>query len=172
MFTLMVNFAVKMTSMLNSVSEQLGGNARKKKTIVDAENETEQSAVPDSTTVEKERVDFSPGQDVLLKHKDGCYYLGTVVAVDSIREQYLVKFGDNTQSWSGIKNLQRPKPKQEDLLLCVVCKKSSSKDSHEIVVCDTCSRGYHQHCHNPTIPNDCQKDGEDLRHLPKFNEKP
>lgn len=149
-----------MTSILNAVSIQ-SSSLRKKKSNLDTEHD--QSVVPDSTTnVEKERSDYCPGQDVLLKHKDGCYYLGTVIAVDNIREQCLVKFGDNTQSWSNFKHLKRPKPKQEDLLLCVVCKKSAPKDNHEITVCDTCSRGYHRSCHDPKIPNDCQKDGKIL----------
>ncbi|KAF5273081.1 hypothetical protein FQR65_LT04823 [Abscondita terminalis] len=139
-----------MTSVINPVSIQ-SSSLRKKKSNADIEHK--QVAVPDSTTnVEKERYDFSPGQDVLLRHKDGCYYLGTVIAVDSNREQCLVKFGDNTQSWSNIKNLKKPNPKQEDLLLCVVCKKSAPKDSNEITVCDSCSRGYHKCCHDPKIP--------------------
>ncbi|KAK5650472.1 hypothetical protein RI129_001501 [Pyrocoelia pectoralis] len=146
-----------MMSVINSVSIQ-SSSLRKKKANVDSEHE--QVAVPDSTTnLEKERVDFSPGQDVLLRNKDGCYYLGTVIAVDNTREQCLVKFGDNTQSWSNIKNLKKPKPKQEDLLLCVVCKKSASKASNEVTVCDSCSRGYHKGCHDPKIPDDCQKNG-------------
>ncbi|KAK4882933.1 hypothetical protein RN001_006252 [Aquatica leii] len=146
-----------MTSVINPVLIQ-SSSLRKKKSISDVE--LEQVAVPDSTTnVEKERNEFSLGQDVLLRHKDGCYYLGTVIAVDNNREQCLVKFGDNTQSWSNIKNLTKPNPKQEDLLLCVVCKKSAPKDSNEITVCDSCSRGYHKCCHDPKIPDDCQSEG-------------
>ena len=41
---------------------------------------TEESpAAPDSTT--KERSGFSEGEDVLFQHKDGRYYLGTIVEV-------------------------------------------------------------------------------------------
>lgn len=39
----------------------------------------ESPAAPDSTT--KERSGFSEGEDVLLQHKDGRYYLGTIVEV-------------------------------------------------------------------------------------------
>ncbi|XP_018328113.1 polycomb protein Pcl [Agrilus planipennis] len=142
-----------MTSTVTSAALQ---NTRSKRSLV----ETEEAAVPDSTTsVEKERVGFSPGQDVLLKHKDGRYYLGTVVEVDSIREQCLVKFGDNTENWSSVKDLTKlSTPEQEDLL-CVVCKKSAPKDKHEISVCDKCGRGYHQRCHQPEIPTICLKEG-------------
>lgn len=44
-------------------------------------SEPEESlAAPDSTTREQ-RLGFSHGDDVLLQHKDGKYYLGTVVEV-------------------------------------------------------------------------------------------
>nr|BAW19575.1 metal response element binding transcription factor 2 [Gnatocerus cornutus] len=117
----------------------------------------EETAVPDSTTKEAE---FCPGQDVLLKQKDGRYYLGTVVEVDGIREQCLVKFGDNTDSWSSFKDLTKLSTPQQEDLLCVVCKKSAPKNKKEITVCDKCGRGYHQKCHHPEIPPECQK--EDL----------
>lgn len=122
-------------------------------------NESEESAVPDSTTtIEKDRPEFSIGQDVLLKHQDGRYYFGTVVEVDSVREQCLVKFGDNTDSWSSFKDLNKLTTEEEDLL-CVVCKKSAPKTKHEITICDKCGRGYHQKCHQPEIPVHCQKEG-------------
>lgn len=111
---------------------------------------------PDSTTKE---ADFGPGQDVLLKQKDGRYYLGTVVEVDAIREQCLVKFGDNTDSWSSFKDLTKLSTPQQEDLLCVVCKKSTPKHNREITVCDKCGRGYHRKCHQPEIPNECQKQG-------------
>lgn len=44
-------------------------------------SEPEESlAAPDSTTREQ-KLGFSHGDDVLLQHKDGKYYLGTVVEV-------------------------------------------------------------------------------------------
>lgn len=99
-----------------------------KKPAMPTEVEPEEAVVhPDSTTpLDKERPAFSHGQDVLLKHKDGRYYLGTVVETDTIREQCLVKFGDNTDAWSGFKDLTKLSMPDEDLL-CVVCKKSGDK---------------------------------------------
>ncbi|KAG5896495.1 hypothetical protein JTB14_005872 [Gonioctena quinquepunctata] len=103
--------------------------------------------------------EFSVGQDVLVKQKDDRYYFGTVVQVNSVREQCLVKFGDNTYNWSTYKDLTKlSTPEQEDLL-CVVCKKSAPKNKLEITVCDQCGRGYHQKCHQPEIPASCQKEG-------------
>lgn len=125
-----------------------------------ANTEYEETAVPDSTTtIEKERQEFSPGQDVFFIHKDGRYYLGTVVEVDCVREQCLVKFGDNTESWSNFKALAKLTTPEEDLL-CVICKKSAPKAKNEITICDKCGRGYHQKCHQPEIPSHCQKEGK------------
>uniref|UniRef100_A0A6P7FXA1 PHD finger protein 19 n=1 Tax=Diabrotica virgifera virgifera TaxID=50390 RepID=A0A6P7FXA1_DIAVI len=118
----------------------------------------EQTAVPDSTT-SVEMLEFSVGNEVLVKQKDDRYYFGTVVQVNAIREQCLVKFGDNTYNWSGFKDLTKlSTPEQEDL--CVVCKKSAPKNRQEITVCDQCGRGYHQKCHVPEIPSSCQKEGQ------------
>ncbi|KAK9707915.1 Polycomb-like MTF2 factor 2 [Popillia japonica] len=142
-----------MTSILNISTQHT--SLRSKKSV----SELDETIVPDSTTiVEKDKLEFAPGQDVLLKQKDGRFYLGTVVEVDAIREQCLVKFGDNTDSWSSYKDLTKlSTPEQEDL--CVVCKKSAPKNKHEITVCDKCGRGYHQKCHQPEIPAICQKEG-------------
>lgn len=126
--------------------------------------DNEETAVPDSTTaIEKEKNEFALGQDVLLKHKDGRFYLGTVVEVDNIREQCLVKFGDNTENWSDFKDLAKLNtPEKEDL--CVVCKKSAPKNKNEITVCDKCGRGYHRRCHHPEIPVKCEKEGLFILH--------
>lgn len=121
----------------------------------------QQIAVPDSTTtIEKEMSEFSVGQDVLVKQKDDRYYLGTIIQVNSIREQCLVKYGDNTYNWSGYKDLTKLNTSEQEDLLCVICKKSAPKNQHEITVCDQCGRGYHQKCHQPEIPISCQKEGK------------
>lgn len=125
-------------------------------------NDVDETVIPDSTTtVEKDVVEFLINQDVFVKQRDGRFYLGTVVEVDNIREQCLVKFGDNTESWSVFKDLSKASTPEEEDLLCVICKKSAPKKKHEIVVCDKCGRGYHQQCHQPEIPLNCQKEGMD-----------
>ncbi|GLV44079.1 Polycomblike [Carabus blaptoides fortunei] len=158
-----------MSTVISTISTQhtLGTGCTKKQsatatttnTSAMPETDVDEAVVPDSTTpLDKERSSFGHGQDVLLQQKDGRFYLGTVVEVDTIREQCLVKFGDNTESWSSFKDLTKLSQPDEDLL-CVVCKKSAPKDKHEITVCDKCGRGYHQQCHQPQIPAECQKEG-------------
>ncbi|XP_043488172.1 uncharacterized protein LOC122515067 isoform X3 [Polistes fuscatus] len=113
-------------------------------------SELEESlAAPDSTTREQ-RLGFSHGDDVLLQHKDGKYYLGTVVEVDLARERCLVKFMDNTSSWSSVKELTKLSMPETDVM-CVLCKKSQPKTDNDIIVCDKCGRGYHQLCHQPHV---------------------
>ncbi|KAJ8917154.1 hypothetical protein NQ315_012646 [Exocentrus adspersus] len=118
-----------------------------------------QTAVPDSTTIERDMSDFCLGQEVLVKQKDDRYYFGTVVQVNAVGEQCLVKFGDNTYNWSGYKDLTKLSTSEQEDLLCVVCKKSAPKSKREIVVCDKCGRGYHHGCHQAGIPITCQKEG-------------
>ncbi|OXU21540.1 hypothetical protein TSAR_004090 [Trichomalopsis sarcophagae] len=111
-----------------------------------AESE-ESSASPDSTT--RERLGFVHGEDVLLQHKDGKYYLGTIVEVDLAGEKCLVKFMDNTSAWSSVKELT--KLASESDVTCVLCKKSQPRTDNDIITCDKCGRGYHQFCHQPQI---------------------
>ncbi|KMQ95500.1 metal-response element-binding transcription factor 2 [Lasius niger] len=126
-------------------------------------SELEESlAAPDSTTREQ-RVGFSHGDDV-LQHKDGKFYLGTVVEVDLARERCLVNFMDNTSSWSSFKELTKLAMPDSDVM-CVLCKKSQPKTDNDIIVCDKCGRGYHQMCHQPQIPK--QESGADTHWMCK-----
>ncbi|XP_017875284.1 polycomb protein Pcl isoform X2 [Ceratina calcarata] len=121
-------------------------------------SEPEESlAAPDSTTREQ-KSGFSHGDDVLLQHKDGKFYLGTVVEVDLVRERCLVKFLDNTSAWSSVKELTKLSMPDSDVM-CVLCKKSQPKTDDDIIVCDKCGRGYHQHCHQPQIVKDGEAHG-------------
>lgn len=90
---------------------------------------------------------FSLSEDVLLKSIDDKLYLGTIASIRN--GKYLVKFDDNTETWSsesGLKKLNSSlnKSKNGDDPLCVVCKEKSESDVVE--VCNKCSRGYHRHC--------------------------
>ncbi|XP_070150534.1 metal-response element-binding transcription factor 2 [Polyergus mexicanus] len=126
-------------------------------------SEPEESlAAPDSTTREQ-RIGFSHGDDV-LQHKDGKFYLGTVVEVDLARERCLVNFMDNTSSWSSFKELTKLAMPDSDVM-CVLCKKSQPKTDNDIIVCDKCGRGYHQMCHQPQIPK--QEPGVDIHWMCK-----
>ncbi|XP_054270961.1 metal-response element-binding transcription factor 2 [Macrosteles quadrilineatus] len=108
--------------------------------------DSESPTAPDSTT--KDRV-FCIGDEVLVQRKDGNFYLGTVVEVNVAQEKCLVKFDDNTDHWSAFKHLA--KLNKVENVMCVICKKSQTKKDNEVVVCDRCSRGYHQLCHQPTV---------------------
>ncbi|KAL1131799.1 hypothetical protein AAG570_011411 [Ranatra chinensis] len=87
-----------------------------------------------------------------MQRRDGNFYLGTVVQIDSPREQCLVKFGDNTESWSVYSRLTKLSTGFD--VTCVKCKTSLTKEHNDIVVCDRCSRGYHQLCHMPEIKSE------------------
>lgn len=65
--------------------------------------------------------------------------------VNGGQEKCLVKFDDNTDHWSAFKHLA--KLNKIENVMCVICKKSQTKQDNEVVVCDRCSRGYHQLCH-------------------------
>nr|CAD7568648.1 unnamed protein product [Timema californicum] len=114
-------------------------------------------SAPDSTTKDLQKYNFSIDEDVLLHNKDGRFYLGTVVKVDLVTEQCLLKFGDNTENWSSFKDLTKLKRASTDIL-CVICKKSQPQPINGIVVCHRCGRGYHQLCHYPNIPKECTEE--------------
>ncbi|KAK9498291.1 hypothetical protein O3M35_002959 [Rhynocoris fuscipes] len=113
---------------------------------------------PDSTT--KEKTNFLIGDEVLMQRRDGNFYFGAVIKIDSLREQCLVKFGDNTETWSSFSRLTKLSTALD--VTCVKCKSSETKTDNEIAVCDRCSRGYHQLCHQPAIKN------EDVKGDPKW----
>ncbi|CAH0552949.1 unnamed protein product [Brassicogethes aeneus] len=144
-----------MTTAVNLLS-----STRLRKSNVDLSQESSDEDEPDSTTpIEKELFDFQSGLEVLVKQKDGRYYFGTIVEVDPIREECLVKYGDNTSYFSNFKDLTKLSTTEPEYLLCVICKKSSPKSKHDSRVCDQCGRGYHQKCHQPEIPTYCLKEG-------------
>lgn len=69
-----------------------------------------------------------------------------ILQVDVARDKCLVKFLDNTSSWSSVKELTKVSTTESDVM-CVLCKKSQPKTDNDIIVCDKCGRGYHQLCH-------------------------
>ncbi|XP_062700414.1 polycomb protein Pcl-like [Aedes albopictus] len=88
---------------------------------------------------------FKPQEDVLVEHKDGRFYLGTVIAIGNC--QCLVRFNDNTECWSDFRELTKLSGggEADDAPACVVCKRQQqSEDSVE--VCENCGRGYHVKC--------------------------
>lgn len=111
---------------------------------------------PDSTTSslgqlpvtpEKNSPKFKLKEDVLVEHKDGRFYLGTVIAIGNC--QCLVRFNDNTECWSDFRELTKLSggSDADDAPACVVCKRQQSGDD-SVEVCENCGRGYHVKCMN------------------------
>ncbi|CAG0897600.1 unnamed protein product [Darwinula stevensoni] len=90
------------------------------------------------------------GDEVLSRGKDGCYYLGTVIEVDSLLDKCLIQFDDHTQCWSLLKDLTKFRSGSPDKM-CVICRQSTSLLNNELVVCSKCQQSYHQSCHQPKI---------------------
>ncbi|KAI5699968.1 hypothetical protein M8J75_011958 [Diaphorina citri] len=104
---------------------------------------------PDSTT--KERPMFSEGEEVLVRMKEGRYFLGTVNQINAEEEQCLVKFADGTELWSKFVDINSTAVSEVDDVMCVLCKSSFCKPNNSVLVCKSCSRGYHQLCHKPAV---------------------
>uniref|UniRef100_A0A8D8CWS3 Polycomb protein Pcl n=1 Tax=Culex pipiens TaxID=7175 RepID=A0A8D8CWS3_CULPI len=86
---------------------------------------------------------FKLQEDVLVEHKDGRFYLGTVIAIGT--GQCLVRFNDNTECWSDFRELTKLSSNDaDDTPACVVCKRQNADDNVE--VCENCGRGYHIKC--------------------------
>ncbi|RZF45709.1 hypothetical protein LSTR_LSTR005004 [Laodelphax striatellus] len=82
--------------------------------------------------------------------------------LDLVREQCLIKFDDNTESWSKLKHVTKLATGDgyDDVApMCVVCKQSQPNADNDIVVCNRCARGYHQLCHQPMISQDSMGKG-------------
>lgn len=86
---------------------------------------------------------FVLSQDVLAKQADGCFFLGTIIDVETTL--CLVKFGDNTERWYSAVDLKSLNSEgTDDSPICVVCKEI--KSDGKVEVCETCGRGYHKNC--------------------------
>lgn len=86
---------------------------------------------------------FMLSQDVLAKQVDGCFFLGTIIDIES--NLCLVKFGDNTERWYSVSDLKSlSSDGTDDSPICVVCK--AIKPDIIVEVCETCGRGYHKKC--------------------------
>ncbi|XP_055585633.1 polycomb protein Pcl [Uranotaenia lowii] len=91
---------------------------------------------------------FKPQEDVLVEHKDGKFYLGTIIAIGN--SQCLVRFNDNTECWSDFRELTKLSSGNEadDSPACVVCKRQAegNRPDDTVELCENCGRGYHIKC--------------------------
>ncbi|BES94008.1 Hypothetical proteinD [Nesidiocoris tenuis] len=107
------------------------------------ENGTSSENLPDSTT----KFFFNVDDEVLMQKKDGYFYLGVLIKIDWSKDQALVKFDDNTETWSTFGFLTKNLSGVE----CSSCKECTFESSNDILVCDRCSKGFHQQCHSPPV---------------------
>lgn len=86
---------------------------------------------------------FVLSEDVLVQQNDDTFYLGTIVSIG--HDGCLVKYDDNTQSWTKFSKLKKFNSNENSSKpFCVVCKKQQVNDI--VVDCDKCGRGYHKSC--------------------------
>ncbi|XP_058816913.1 polycomb protein Pcl [Topomyia yanbarensis] len=118
--------------------------ANEKRSSTDLEPDSTTSSLGQlPVTPEKNRTEFKLQEDVLVEHKDGRFYLGTIIAIGN--SQCLVRFNDNTECWSDFRELTKLSSNEtDDSPACVVCKQHNAVDSVE--VCENCGRGYHIKC--------------------------
>lgn len=79
---------------------------------------------------------------------------GTVIDAETSGDRWLVRFGDNTEKWTCSREL-RPlsSPGGNDApAMCVICKFSKGNND-EVLACNSCNRGYHPGCHDPSSTN-------------------
>ena len=60
-----------------------------------------------STSLATDSAPFTEGEETLVHLEDGLIYLGVVVEVEEEQGQCLVRFGDCTERWSSLSELQR-----------------------------------------------------------------
>lgn len=119
-------------------------SVNEKRSSVDLEPDSTTSSLGQlPVTPEKNSTKFKLQEDVLVENKDGRFYLGTIIAIGS--GQCLVRFNDNTESWSDFRELTKLSSNEtDDTPVCVVCKRHNADDCAE--VCENCGRGYHIKC--------------------------
>ena len=68
---------------------------------------SESSNTATNSTIIPNSAHFTEGEDILVHLEDGLIYLGVVVELDQEQGQWLVRFGDGTERWSSLEELQR-----------------------------------------------------------------
>ncbi|XP_022250696.1 metal-response element-binding transcription factor 2-like [Limulus polyphemus] len=99
---------------------------------------------------------FREGLDVLCRWTDGLLYLGVIIKVEEKLKKALVRFEDSSEYWTLFKDMQRGNMSGGEIV-CVKCENGQSDPPNEIVICDHCNLGYHQHCHRPKISSEVLK---------------
>lgn len=92
---------------------------------------------------------------ILAKWKpDQLYYKVEVLSCDQVKRQCKVRFEDKTEHIIDCENMHiqlNLEWLQDKYIVCSVCDNSASDHPNVIIVCDTCSQGFHVQCHKPNI---------------------
>lgn len=123
---------------------------------------------------------YKDGDEVLARWSDGLYYLGVICEVFDHGLRCQMQFEDESRFWVHFKDLHHisnsevgedgddakdqkedgDREEEESDVTCVLCRDGASDPPNEIVLCDKCGQGYHQHCHKPHIDSTVLKDEE------------
>ena len=94
---------------------------------------------------------FKVGDLVLVKWEDGMVYFAKIKKIDEKRSKCVVIFDDKSQDDADFAQIHSVDETTTDII-CIKCKRDESDYPNEIVLCDKCGIGFHQRCHNPSIP--------------------
>lgn len=88
---------------------------------------------------------FMIDDDVLVKHKDGRLYLGTIVELNEDDTECLVKYDDDSVRWTTILLVTKFNSTELELSICIICKDGSDPDI-PVRKCTQCCRTFHKIC--------------------------
>eukprot|EP00118_Oscarella_pearsei_P024198 m.301461 g.301461 ORF g.301461 m.301461 type:complete len:1063 (+) comp40810_c0_seq13:289-3477(+) len=102
---------------------------------------------------------FATGEVVLVKWGDGKLYYAKIRRIDRKAKKCVILFDDNSRGEAHFSQIHSVTETTTEIV-CIVCKGEVSEAPDEIVLCDKCGVGYHQHCHLPNIPDTALKEDE------------
>ncbi|XP_032241788.2 uncharacterized protein LOC5516107 isoform X1 [Nematostella vectensis] len=93
---------------------------------------------------------FSVGDVVLAEWEDKLFY-AKIQSIDPISSYCKLIFDDNSVEECPFAKIHSVTETTAEIV-CIICKDGNSASPNEIVLCDKCGIGYHQLCHDPSIP--------------------
>lgn len=94
-------------------------------------------------------------ESVLAKWKpDQQYYKVDVLSCDLVKRQCKVKFEDKTEHVVNCEDMHvqiKLEWLQDKYIVCCVCDSGASDHPNVIIMCESCSQGFHVRCHKPNI---------------------
>lgn len=93
---------------------------------------------------------FTLGDVVLAEWEDKLYY-AKIQKIDRVCGKCTLIFDDDSVEECSFAKIHSVTETTAEIV-CIICKDGTSLRPNEIVLCDKCGIGYHQHCHDPSIP--------------------